>query len=261
MKKIAKALTLVLALTMMAFCFISCGKKDEKVFALGFDCEYPPYGYLDTETNEYVGFDIEYAKLVCDKLGYELKLVPVNWDFKDTELESGNIDCIWSGFTIEGRENDYAWTVPYCDNSIVVLVADESGIKTLAGLAGKTVTVQKSSSGETALAQKEDLVASFKDGAYLTCADYTKAFMELESGAVDAIVIDIAVARNLMNGKTGYSILDEAITSETYGVGFRKTDTELCKKVSDAMEEIAKSGALDAIAQKYGIADQIVIGK
>ena len=159
MKKTALLLA-ILTLLLAAVSFTSCTKNVQTVFEpdreskgtlkLGFDASYPPYGYLDTETNQYAGFDIEFAKLVCAKLGLTLELVPIDWDLKDKELNSGNIDCIWNGFTYETREEDYTWTDRYLDNTIVVLVKANSGISTLADLAGKTVSVQTGSSGESA---------------------------------------------------------------------------------------------------------------
>ncbi len=258
-----KVLSLVLAVLMVAgaiAAFASCGKKEEtKTLKLGFDAEYPPYGYLDTETNTYKGFDLDFAKEVCKEIGYKLELIPIDWDAKDLELNSGNIDCIWSGFTIQGREDDYEWTVAYSDSSIVVLTKAGSGINAIADLAGKIVTVQKESSGQNALDEKADLVATFKNAKYELCADYTAAFNDLTAGAVDAVVIDIGVANSLVEGKTGYVILSEALAVEQYGVGFKKGNTELCKLVSDAMVKLADKAY--EIAKVYGLEDSIKIAK
>ncbi len=226
---------------------------------LGFDSGFPPYGSLDVLTNEYVGFDIELAKLVASKMGYTLELVPINWDFKDAELESGNIDCIWNGFTIQGREDDYTWTEPYSDSSIVVLVKG-TAITTLSDLAGKTVTVQVESSGESALKKEENaaLVASFKTGTYKTCKNYTTAFTDLETGLVDAIVVDKGVAKDLISGKTGYTILAEEVAIEQYGIGFKLGNTELRDLVWSTIQSIDKA-TIKALAEKYEIADSITI--
>ena len=103
---------------------------------VGFDANFPPYGYMD-ENGEYIGFDLDLAQEVCDRLGWELVKQPIDWDSKDMELSSGSIDCIWNGFTYNGREEDYAWTTPYVDNSQVFVVAADSGITSAADLAGK----------------------------------------------------------------------------------------------------------------------------
>ena len=81
---------------------------------VGFDAEYPPYGYMDDETGDYTGFDLELAEAVCEIYGWKLVKTPINWDAKDTELNSGAIDCIWNGFTYTGRENDYTFSDPLC---------------------------------------------------------------------------------------------------------------------------------------------------
>mgnify|MGYP002515756418 FL=1 len=271
MKKTALILALLLLLT--SACFASCSKKTQTVFEpsgtstgtlkLGFDASYPPYGYLDTETNQYAGFDIEFAKLVCAKLNMTLELVPIDWNSKDKELNSGNIDCIWNGFTYESRENDYEWSDRYLDNTIVVMVKADSGINTLADLSGKTVSVQSGSSGESALKNNEALVGTFKDGKYLTCPDYTQGFNELKAGSFEALVIDEAVANYLVSGQSEYKILTETVNREQYGVGFKKGNTALCSKINSTMKEIASDGStLKQLAEKYGIAPEaILIGK
>ena len=217
------------------------------------------FGLTACGDKDLIGFDIDLAKEVCKEIGYELELIPIDWDAKDLELNSGNIDCIWSGFTIQGREDDYEWTVAYSDSSIVVLTKANSGISTISDLAGKIITVQKESSGQNALDEDEDLVASFKNGKYELCADYTAAFNDLATGAVDAVVIDIGVANSLVEGKTGYVILSEPLAVEQYGVGFKKGNTELCKLVSDAMVKLADKAY--EIAKVYGLEDSIKIVK
>lgn len=253
MKKIVSFVLAAILAIGSCFALASCGKP--KSYVLGFDAEYPPFGY--EENGEYVGFDIEYAKKVFDKLGYDLELKAIDWDAKDNLLESGAIDMIWSGFTYEGREDDYAWTARYLDNTIVVLVKDSTGIASLADLAGKKVVVQTESSGEAALKENTELVATFKDAAYTTIGDYTSAFTQLETEAIDAIVVDIGVAKYLIAGKTGYTILagaDNAIATETYGVGFAKDNAKLAKEVSDMMAEVGKDTAfIKGLCDKYGV--------
>ncbi len=255
MKKFFAVLLAVLMMATAALTLASCKKDDEvKKVILGFDAEYPPFGYLDEATQTYVGFDIDYAKKVCEKLGYELELKPIDWDSKDEMMKTGAIDFIWNGFTYEGRENDYEWTDRYLNNSIVVLTAENSGINSLADLAGKAVVVQSDSSGESALKGKTELVATFKDGKYSTEAAYTTAFEKLKTGAVDAIVVDVGVANYLTANNTGFKVLSEAISTETYGVGFLKGNTALCKEFNTAMNEVAKDTAfIKSLCEKYGV--------
>lgn len=181
----------------------------KKTLTLGFDANYPPYGYKDDSGN-YVGFDIDLAKEVCTRLGWELKLQPIDWNSKDMELNSGSIDVIWNGMTMTGRENDYTWVGPYVDNSIVVVVKSDSGITKLSDLAGKNVITQKSSSAETALTASVedggtqanlDLAKSF--AKLESTADYNTAFMNLDSGVDDAVAVDIGVANYQLASRNG----------------------------------------------------------
>ena len=128
---------------------------------------------------------MDLAQEVCARNGWELVKQPIDWDSKDMELNSGSIDCIWNGFTMTGREDDYTWSKPYVDNSIVVVVKEGSGIEKKEDLAGKVVAVQADSSGLAALTDEEDneenlkLAASFSDLQQV--ADYNTAFMNLEA--------------------------------------------------------------------------------
>ena len=174
--------------------------KNRTQLVVGFDAEYPPYGYKD-ETGEYTGFDLELAQAVCDIYGWELVKQPIDWDAKDMELNSGAIDCIWNGFTMTGREDDYTWSDAYVDNSIVVMVPADSEIQTLADLSGKTVVTQADSSALTALqTDRSDLAATFK--SLEQTADYNTAVLNMNSGMVDAIAIDIGVAMYYVSGGT-----------------------------------------------------------
>ena len=141
---------------------------DSKTLTVGFDAEYPPFGYMD-ENGEYVGFDLDVAQKVCDNLGWELVKKPINWDSKDMELNSGNIDCIWNGFTINGREDDYTWSDPYLNNEQVMVVASDSGIETLADLAGKNVVVQAASAALDALNSDDNKELTDSFGSIVHC--------------------------------------------------------------------------------------------
>lgn len=252
MKKLISLSLALLMLLGLSLTFVSCGDKN-KTLVIGFDPEYPPYTYVDSVTGDYIGFDIEYASIVCERAGYKLELKAIDWGAKDAQLETGSIDCIWSGFTYEDREDDYAWTERYLDNSIVILTKD-AAVKSVADLAGKIVAVQSDSSGESALAAKTDIVATFSGGAFQTEASYTTAFEKLTAGSYDAIIVDIGVAKYLKSTDSAMYIAEEPISTETYGVGFRKADTELAKKISDTMIEIGKdSEYIKGLCEKYGV--------
>lgn len=282
-----KRFALILALAMMATTVLAgCGSKeesadtdadtekteestavenDDETLIVGFDAAFPPYGYKD-DNGEYVGFDLDLAQEVCDRNGWELVKQPIDWDSKDMEIESETIDCIWNGFTMNGREDDYTWSEPYIDNKQVVVVRKDSGISSFADLAGKLVEVQTDSSALAALQEdQKELADTF--GNLTEIAEYNTAFMDLESGACDAIAMDIGVANYQINSRENsdeYMILEEVISSEQYGVGFKKGNTELRDKVQATLDEMAEDGTIAEIAEKYadfGVPGALCIGK
>ena len=233
-------------------------------FTVGFDAEYPPYGYMDDETGDYTGFDLELAEAVCEIYGWKLVKTPINWDAKDTELNSGAIDCIWNGFTMNGREDQYTFSVPYVDNSQVFVVAEDSGITSKEDLAGKVVGVQKDSSALAALQGDEKALAdTFADLPQY--ADYNTGFMDLEAGAIDALALDIGVANyQIASRGSGYVVLDEYLSTEQYGIGFKKGNDELKDTVEKTLLEMADDGTFMEIAKKYadyGLVDSVCLGK
>ena len=226
---------------------------------VGFDQDFPPMGFVG-DNGEYTGFDLDLAKEAASRLGLEYKAQPVAWDSKDMELESGNIDCIWNGFTITGREDDYTWTTPYMANKQVFVVANDSDIKSQADLAGKVVEVQADSSAEAALKENQDLANTF--GQLLTTPDYNTAFMDLEQGAVDAVAMDVIVAGyQIKQRNADFKILDDSLSEEEYGIGFKKGNTELRDKVQGALEEMAADGTLAKISDEWFGEDVTTIGK
>lgn len=220
-------------------------------FTVGFDQDFPPFGYVGDD-GEFTGFDIEMATECAKRMGKEIVLQPIDWDAKDMELESGTIDCIWNGFTMNGREDQYTWSDSYMDNTQVVITKKDSGIATLADLAGKIVEVQKESSAQSALEDEDhtELLASFGD--FLQVAEYNTAFMDLESGAVDAIAIDIGVANFQLEGKEDdYVVLDEVISSEQYAIGFLKGNETLRDEVQSTLMEMVEDGTFAEISDRY----------
>ena len=229
---------------------------DGGTLIVGFDQDFPPMGFVGDD-GEYTGFDLELAQEVAKRLGLEYKAQPIAWDSKDMELESGNIDCIWNGFTMTGREDDYTWTEPYMANQQVFVVANDSDISSQADLAGKIVEVQADSSAEAALKEAPELTATFKE--LLTTADYNTAFMNLDSNAVEAIAMDIGVAKYQMESRDGeYKILDDVLSAEQYAVGFAKNNTELRDKVQKTLDEMRKDGKFAEIAEKWDLTDSVI---
>lgn len=234
----------------------------KQTFTVGFDAEYPPYGYMDNN-GDYTGFDLELAQAVCDLRGWELKKLPIAWDFKDSELESGAVDCIWNGFTMTGQEDDYTWSDPYVDNSQVIVVAENSGILSLKDLAGKTVGVQAASAALKLLQNEEEggqkeLADTF--GNLQEFADYNTAFVELEAGSLDALAIDIGVAQYQIKSRNGgYLILSENLNAEQYAIGFKKGNTQLRDQVNESLHELLENGTFARLAEKYELSDMVCL--
>jgi polar amino acid transport system substrate-binding protein len=231
-------------------------------FKHGFDLDYPPYSFI-TDEGESGGFDVEMAQAVCAYYGWEYQAVPFNWDAKDAELNAGSCDCIWSGFTMNGREDDYLWSKPYSDNTQMIMVKEDSDIATLDDLAGKVVGVQTATSAYDLLQDEEGQAALAATFAELKVYEtYTIAFNDLKAGAIDAIAIDVTSGTYLMSNEQGYVFLGEALGSEQYAIGFRKDDTELCDKVNAALDALVEDGTYDEIGKKYPeIYDYLCLGK
>ena len=253
-----KMLALALALIMI----LSAAAAFADTFKMGIDAEYPPFSYLDDNGN-YAGFDVDVCKAVCDKLGWEIEIVPINWDTKLISLDNKEHDCIWSGMTILDtmKEAGYVLSAPYFDNSQVILTKKDSGITKPADLAGKRVAVQLGTSGEELLADPEgqlELAKTFEGGAPVTMENFNICGTELDAGGVDAVVIDLPVAQNLAGKFNGFVILGETLGSEQYGICFRNGDDELCKKVEDAIMQLVENGKYLELAQKYGLDENVL---
>ena len=261
-------------LSIVSLIFISCANKNvatntndqpasAKTFVVGFDAEYPPYGFV-ADDGSYKGFDLDLASEFCKRAGYEFVAQPIDWDSKDLELNSGNIDCIWNGFTVTGRENDYTWTFPYVDNSIVLVVRSDSDIQSKSDLAGKVVMGQAGSSAITAMEDEEN--ASLRESlkALEQCPDYNSGFMNLESGMIDCLAVDIGVAKFHLNSSNNkFRQLSENLSSEQYAIGFKKGNTALRDEVQKVVSEMWKDGTFAKIANNYkdySLPDMICLG-
>lgn len=268
-----KFLILASCVVFASMALLSCAKKadpnvdnslkavmDKKTFVLGLDDSFPPMGYRD-ENNEIVGYDIDLAKEVTKRMGVELVCQPIDWNAKEQELNTGKIDCIWNGFTMTSeREAALTFTKPYLKNAQVVVVRSDSGHKALADLAGKSVGLQAGSSAADALEASAEFKASLKN--VVEFKDNLTALMDLEVKGVDAVIMDLLVANDNINrsGKA-YSILEEALSPENYGVGFRKNDLALMGKVQETLDAMAADGTIAAISTKWFGADISTVGK
>lgn len=213
------------------------GAAESKKLVVGFDKSYPPYGFVGDD-GEYTGFDLDLAKAVADKQGWDVDYEAIDWDAKDTLLNSGAINCIWNGFTMEGREDDYTFSEPYMLNEQVLVVKKDAGIKSWDDLAGKTVITQTDSAAQDVLeGDQKDLAATF--ATLDTIGEYNTAFMQLESGAVDAVACDLSIAQYQLAAKPdAYTQLDKPLSSEHYAVGFKKGDTKSADAVTESLKAL-----------------------
>lgn len=223
---------------------------DISTLIVGFDNSYPPYGFMD-ENNQPTGFDLDLAAEVAKRNGWDLQLEAIDWDAKDALLNQDSINCIWNGFTMEGRENDYTFSEPYMLNEQVLVVKSDSGITSADDLAGKVVVTQVDSAALDVLeGDKADLAATF--GELQTLSDYNNAFMQLESGMVDAVACDLSIAQYQMSAKEGaYTMLEEPLSSEHYAVGFKKGNDALAQQVTNTLKEMYEDGTVEELINKY----------
>ena len=227
-------------------------KNDEKTLIVGFNSQFPPFGYQDDNGN-YTGFDLDLAKEVCKRNNWTYVPQPIiDWNSKQMELDGGEIDCIWSEFTINGREDDYTWSEPYFNNTKVVIVKENSSISSISDLKGKTIEIQQGSSFLNVLKNNKTLDDML--GEVNEVDGYDTALMDLESGVCDAVICDSGLGYfkvvEEFNG-ADFKVLDESISSEQYGIGFKKGNTELRDQVQKTLDEMFEDGTVDEIAQNY----------
>ena len=225
---------------------------DRGKFIVGLDDTFPPMGFRD-DANNIVGFDIDLAQAVSDKLGVELVLQPIEWDAKEQELATKNIDAIWNGFSItEERLANLTMSDPYMENSISLVVAKDSEIASMEDIAGKRLAVQSGSSAQEALDSEANKEFKASVGKINEFASYVTALMDLETGNSDAVLMDSVVANYMINtaGKD-FTVLDDALVAEEYAVGFRKGDQALCDAVNNALKELKEDGTVETIATKW----------
>ena len=221
---------------------------DSGEFVLGLDASFPPMGFTD-EDNNIIGFDIDVAQEVCDRLGVTLVKQPIVWDAKEQDLNAGKIDCIWNGLSVNpSRAEAMNLSDPYMENEMIFVVPADSEIKTLDDLTDKTVGVQLGSTAEEILEG-----ADFYDSIHATpLEDNVEALRQMELGFSDAVFMDSVVAQYLIttNGKD-FVILDEGLEKEEYAIGFRKEDQALRDEVRKTLSEMKKDGKLGEISTKW----------
>lgn len=219
---------------------------DSGEFILGLDATFKPMGYTD-ENDEIVGFDIDCAEEVCSRLGVKLVKQPIDWDTKEQDLDSGKIDCIWNGMSINAsRQEVMNLSEPYMKNEMVFVVAAGSSIASQADLDGKTVAVQSGSSAQDIL-QNSDL--NITENALATNVE---CLQQLELNLVDAVFMDSVVANyEIKESGKDYVLLADGLEEEEYAIGFRKNDQALRDKVQQTLSEMKADGKLGEISEKW----------
>ena len=272
MEEIMKKLLSITIISLMAFTLFAAGAAEKGVdtslddvtakgsFILGLDDSFPPMGFRD-ENNEIVGFDIDTAREVASRIGVELVTQPIDWNAKEMELATGNIDCIWNGFTVTPeREEVMIFSEPYLRNAQVIVVRSDSDFNTLADFNGATIGVQAGSSAQEAIDDTEGFKESL--GEVIEFKENLTALMDLEAGGVDGVVMDLVVANySIQTSGKDFRVLDETLTEEEYAIGFRKNDVALRDKVNSELEAMAADGTLAAISSDWFGTDITVVGK
>lgn len=260
-------LAVALAAVLFTGCTTSAGAdrswdkvKEKGEFIMGLDDSFPPMGFRD-ENNEIAGFDVDTAKEVCSRLGVKLVLQPINWDTKEQELNTGKIDCIWNGFTItDERKESLLFTAPYMKNRQILVVKSDSTLARLSDFTGKKLALQAGSSAADALNSSADFKSKLKE--VVEFDDNMMALMDLEKGGVDVVLMDEVVANyNIQTKKANAKVLDEALATEDYGIGFRKADNALMAKIQETLVAMAKDGKLAGISEKWFGKDVTTVAK
>lgn len=253
---VALAAALCMSMLLVAGCSSDASddstSEEATTLVVGFDSGYPPYGYV-ADDGSYAGLDLDLAAEVAERNGWELELVPIDWDAKDALINDGSITCIWNGFTYEGREDQYSWSDPYMLNAQVIVVKADSGITSLEDLAGKAVMTQVESAALDVLEGEDyaDVVATFADGQVQTIATYNDAFMQLETGNVDAVACDLSIAAYQMSAKPDVYAQIFELSAEHYAVGFKLGNEAMAELVTATLKEMTADGTAQAICEKY----------
>ena len=222
---------------------------DKGTLVLGLDDSFPPMGFRD-ENNNIVGFDIDVATEVANRMGVELKLQPIEWSTKEMELNTGSVDCLWNGLSIDDeRKQAMDLSEPYMTNRMVLVVLNDSEYTDEASLAGKTIGVQNGSTAEKILEESD---FSKTIGNTIGFKDNVTAFMELETKGIDAIFMDEVVANYAITSQNkDFKVLEDGLTEEEYAVGFKKGNTALKNEVQKYIDEMKADGTMTQISEKW----------
>lgn len=286
MKKLtAMLLAMVLCLSMLAGCGSSGSSSESTTGSESGDSDweyvsdkgeltigmtlFSPMNYYD-DNNDFVGFDTELANAVGEKLGIKINFEEINWDSKEIELNSKNIDCIWNGMcSTPDRQKNMSLSDPYLYNTQAMVMKKDREAEIMKSVSGLTVTAEQGSTGEGkmegSIADDETTEVSaseyFKDSNYVASDSMAKALMEVKSGTADVALVDSVCALGMVGEGTDYEDLvvnmDNNFGQQEYVIGFRK-GSDITEKVNAAIKELYDDGTVTQIAQKYELQDMLV---
>ena len=223
-------------------------------YIIGLDDTFAPMSFRDTD-GQIVGFDVDLAEAIGEDIGVSFEFQAIDWTMKETELNTGNIDLIWNGYTItDERKEKVAFSDSYLENKQIIVTLADSDIQTKADLAGKTVSTQQASASQDAIeADESGIIAEFEGGQPVLYATFTHVFNDLDSGRSDAIVVDEVLGRYIMKqkGADNYKVLDDNFGEEEYGVGMRKEDTRLQDAINQGLADLQENGQYQEIYQTW----------
>ncbi len=250
MKRIA---AMLLAGVMMVSLLAGCGAdKDDSALTIGIDANFPPMGFVDEDGNT-VGFDIDLARAVGEKMGKEVKFQSINWESKELELDGGTVDVIWNGLTMTpAREKAMTFTAPYLKNKQVVAVLKDSSIQTFADMKDKAVVLQKGSTAVDALKDEKNKALADVIKSTTELEQNMLCFTEVENKRADAVIVDEVVAKYyLTKHPDKFRLLEETLADEFYGIAVKKGNTELRDKIQNALDELEAEGKTAEISTKW----------
>ncbi|MBN6885430.1 polar amino acid transport system substrate-binding protein [Cytobacillus horneckiae] len=258
-RKFAFKLISVFIISLLAACSsTSAGESesDQKTIVIGIDDKFAPMGFRD-ENNEIVGFDIDLAKAVIEKMGATPKFQPIDWKTKESELSSGRIDLIWNGYTItDERKEKVLFTKPYLSNAQVAVTKADSELTELHVLEGKVVGLQSLSSAADAL-NANDISKNVKE--ITEFSDNVLALSDLKSGRLDAVIIDeVVIDYYMTKEKDTFKILDESLAPEEYGIGVKKGNEQLLNELQSALDALIEDGTAGEISKKWFGEDRLL---
>ena len=229
--------------------------QQQKSITVGFDNTFVPMGFEEKDGN-YAGFDIELAQYVSKKLGITVHFQPIDWDMKETELQNGTIDAIWNGYSAtDERREKVAFTIPYMQNTQILVVKKTSGIHSVEDMTGKVLGAQNGSSGMLDFEEHPEVLKNrVKGGDADQYQSVNEAIIDLKNDRIDALLIDRVYADYYLTTEgiaDEYDTIPSGFESESFAVGVRPADKKLLEALNQAFKELYQEGIFQQISQKW----------